>query len=172
MFIVWLSQPSCRHALRSVNMPRTYCRCSNSTINRQSVRTFTLSSRRSKNQTHGVRAPYITIKQSLAGCCHQKCARSRLPEMKNKWNTLRLSWFPSRPVTPSVTPGDLFWARVLSCMTSITARKMNEVGLVSVLCLLCAKAAGAPKHREHLQTESNEAAGRTAAHPPNTNQSS
>ena len=57
-------------------------------------------------------------------------------------------------------------------MTSITARKMNEVGLVSVLCLLCAKAAGAPKHREHLQTESNEAAGRTAAHPPHANQSS
>ncbi|TNN84058.1 hypothetical protein EYF80_005664 [Liparis tanakae] len=48
---------------------------------------------------------------------------------------------------------------------------MKEVGLVSVLCLLCAKAAGAPKHREHLQTESNEAAGRAAAHPPRTNQS-
>ena len=59
---------------------------------------------------------------------------------------------------------------VLSCMTSITVRKMNEVGLVSVLCLLCAKAAGAPKHREHLQTESNEAAGRAATHPPCTNQ--
>lgn len=87
--------------------------------------------------------------------------------MKNKWNTLRLSWSAS----PSVTPGDLFWARVLSCMTSIAASKMNEVGLVSVLCLLSAKAAGALKHREHLQTESNEAADHTAAHPPCTNQS-
>lgn len=61
-------------------------------------------------------------------------------------------------------------ARVLSCMTSITASKTNEVGLVSVLCLLCAKAAGAPKHQEHLQTGSNEAADHTAARPPCTNQ--
>lgn len=91
--------------------------------------------------------------------------------MKNKWNTLRLSWFPSYSATPSVTPSDLFWARALSCTTSITGSKMNELGLVSVLCLLFAKAAGAPKHWEHLQTESNEAAGHIAAHSSCTNQS-
>lgn len=91
--------------------------------------------------------------------------------MKNKWNTLRLSWFSSCSVYPSVIPGDLFWAGVLSCVTSITGCKMNEVGLVSVLCLLFAKAAGALKHREHLQTQSNEAAGHTASPPPCTNQS-
>lgn len=91
--------------------------------------------------------------------------------MKNKWNTLRLSWFPSYSATPSVTPSDLFWARALSCKTSITGSKMNELGLVSVLCLLFAKAAGAPKHWEHLQTESNEAAGHIAAHSSCTNQS-
>lgn len=55
-------------------------------------------------------------------------------------------------------------------MTSITASKMNEVGLVSVLRLRRAKAAGAPEHREHLQTESNEAADHTAARPPRANQ--
>lgn len=170
MFIMWLPQLLCR--CDQTNWSTDTLRCSNlyhETCNQN--HTFAVSSRCSKFQTHSKGALH-NHKVGLAGAVIKTVPAAAF--LRWKTNETLWGWADSPPVLQLhlSLPATYSEQECFSCMTSIKARKMNEVGLVPVLCLLHAKAAGAPKHREHLQTESNEAAGRTAAHPPCTNQSS